>query len=818
MNIGPFLTCISYYNISTGASNALEGVYSFNSGTTGIIYNQLYTTGQHFISGEISSQAVPLINLSPFPFTGNQFSGNNGYSIGYKHTGNFGIILDIASNGCSKRSGAFLGKNQIIISTVDNISGLSSGFYLGITDSNRLFLQTSGKLETLNKELSVRDLIYVGLVDNRYIDFGIVNMADNSYFNASLYFSGAFLNTSNLYLGEFFNNNNTGATGFFGNIYHAILFKDSILPYDISVCADCSFVSGYNTVTGYYASSGYQITGTYFSGIQEVAVTGLSYITGTMTRTNGQVVNVIVQSGLSGLVTTGEIVFPLFSGIPFTGTRNDTAFLYDLATLSSFSQYSIDFDLSLTSGDVVEIYTYSREIPYLSRKITGNMWPQDTGFIQLFGNGLAETNGVDYYVSRNSISGFFDDDNLTYDILKKNSTVIPYSGYWYQSRIAVSGGGFFPPSSQFNEPTGITGAIFITGLSGICTGNNTYPFFGYDLYLNGQKLVSGYQYSISGSGTNGFVVILTGTGLPYFSADQIPETGIPSGFSDIQDNELSFIPQYSGFYRYLFNITGSQVNLTNITGFSEQVWLNGIRQYYQRDYRRFVPCSFVSGIIDIPILEYVLYSSLNLDTTGYWNFVFPTTYHVSGATGMWVSGSTGYSIGWTGGINYYPTGLFVELYSKLTYPDGSSDEYFIPSGMVSTQATGITGWLPSSRNHRGFVQARYHSGNVFGPFGVTKAISGMPQAPNKTGETINYNGPSTSFTGSFDTSSAFSNYYLQTERNTGNGFSGFSTSGYPNFNVVDTVPITLTYNYRAKFIDGTTASPYYTWYWYSEIP
>ena len=70
MNPSSFLTCLSYEGVNTGIS--VLGLYSFSSGTTTGIYNQIYTTGYNLFSGYPYDPALPLVYNGP----GNQPSGN----------------------------------------------------------------------------------------------------------------------------------------------------------------------------------------------------------------------------------------------------------------------------------------------------------------------------------------------------------------------------------------------------------------------------------------------------------------------------------------------------------------------------------------------------------------------------------------------------------------------------------------------------------------------------------------------------------------------------------------------------------------------
>lgn len=709
MNLNAFLTCLGYYGVSTGASDSIEGVYSFSSGTTGIIYNSFYSTGAHFQNGQIYGATLPLISATTKILSNNFFSGVNCYHVGYQHTGNFGLILDIESSGCVKRVQSN-GKDGILLSTMVNHSGFGSGFIIGINDANRIFFRTQNLQYILEKELSLHDFVYVGLAQNRYVNFGIFNVSEDKFYSKNVVMPTASLSTPDIYIGSFLKNTLINDyNGYYGKINQAVLFNDTITASDINICVDCSFATGYSKTTGVISFSGIQITGTLFSGIQQNAITGQTTFTGSVLRSDNTLINVILPSGITGLVTTGEVALPLFNNVALSGFRDVYNFIYDTGARQSFTLSAINFDLTLLSGDVVEIYTYPNFNANIGLSFDNVTWPTGNGVVQLFGNGLAETSGVDFVVARNTLSGFTSDDALIYDLIPAPTYVFDYSGYWQQSRIPLSGGGFFPTAPQFYETTGITGQVFITGLSGICTGNPYYPLFGYDIYMNGQKLVSGLQYGITSSGTSGFVVALSGSNLPSFTATVQTESisGLVTGILAVDDSELTFMPQFTGINRLLLNVTNTTA-IVNITGFSEQVWINGIRQRNGADYFKLGACDLISGTLDLPNFPSNIYDS-QVNSTGYWNFSYPPV--ISAQTGLW-SGYTAndsiFQLNYIATVTGYPAGPFVEVWYSL---NGTAYQY---TDNTSTTLTGYVFHTNISGAACFTFKFLYHSGNCIG--------------------------------------------------------------------------------------------------------
>ena len=618
MNINTFLTCLGYYGVSTGTSAILEGVYSPSSGTTGYLYNQLYATGLHQTGSLIYAPTNPLINVGRLSVSSPTFSGNHCLRAGYKHSGNFGVLMDIEYSGCSRVASE---KFYTLLSTAETKEGLNSGFCVGINDANRLVFKTLNKNQTLNQELTTHDMVYVSLTESQYVTLGVFSIAENKMFSTTVALNTPSLTTDSLYIGSMLTSADK-FTGYFGKINSIMLFNDDVAAVDVGTCSTCSLTTGFSTTSIVNSFSGYQITGFYYSGTQVSGATGINTFTGQIKRADGTSTPVIYSSSLSGVVSTGEIALPMLGNVSLQITGSGYSFSFDPTVINSFVRSSLTFDIPFSSGDIIEVYTYSGYNPSIGKLIYNNEWPNETGVVQLIGNGLNETSGIDFMLDHVNISGFSENDILSYDVISGAQVVTAYSGFWYGGRTLMSGGSYFPTTAQYYENTGaaFSGQVQITTLNSICTGNVFYPSFGYDLHLNGQKLVSGLQYNISTSGVSGFVVSLSGVNLPYLSVNYLyhPTGGLPTGVDSYDDNELTFIPQFSGFSRTRFDMTGTAYMLAFITGFSEQVWVNGIRQLRGNDYVLTKPCSFTQPFIAQPSFPYTMYDSL-IDDGSKWH-------------------------------------------------------------------------------------------------------------------------------------------------------------------------------------------------------
>jgi hypothetical protein len=170
------------------------------------------------------------------------------------------------------------------------------------------------------------------------------------------------------------------------------------------------------------------LTGFMFSGVQSMQTTGSALATGKVTKNDGSQISLLYPSGMTGIVTSGEVTIPLVQQVALQTSGIAYTFGYDTASINQMSAFTFEFDLSLTSGDVVEIYNYPLPNANIGQTIYQTEWPNNTGVIQLIANGLNETQYVDYWIVHNAISGYFDSDILTYDVIVGPPVVTAYSG------------------------------------------------------------------------------------------------------------------------------------------------------------------------------------------------------------------------------------------------------------------------------------------------------------------------------------------------------------------------------------------------------
>jgi len=564
MNIAPFLQCLGATGINTGVS--ILGLYSFASGDNLVAYNQIYSTGFHYISGIPYNDAVPMI----FNGSGNQpsgkLTGNGFYQVSDLFSTDFSVIIYLNYSGCNY-SGS---NNQLLAST-----SLSSGANLGITPSNRLFIKTPDYSYTIPKEIGVGDFAYFSVVGSRFVNFGLFSMADNVLYSKNYDEGNPIISLTDLTFGGALTYSST-FTGYSGKLNEIYLFSGALGSTSVGGCIACAFATGYTTGASSYNYITTQITGSYWTGITSSGLLSTTQVLTSYPKLTGGTGYVYFDLGISGAITIGQALIPLSQSGTQTGFISGLSFAFDTSQPMSGFLFDFYFTQGLSSGDIVEIYTYPVFNTKIGFQLSNLNYPSSTDVVQLYGNGLAETSGIDYSVAFNNlILGFDSLDLLQYDIYPATYTG-PYATGFIQT--GTTGGGF----------------VNITGVSGMSLSG-----FSSDIYLNGQKMASGLNFSVSG---------LTLT----VSGNDFQDFNDPSGHL----LEIKFIPQYSGLLRNFTMISGNQFYISGISGFSEQVWVNGQRQFNGLDYFKYPRCRTCTGNFVNPGFPFVLYDS-SIDTIGF---------------------------------------------------------------------------------------------------------------------------------------------------------------------------------------------------------
>lgn len=597
MNKDAFLKCLEYTGVDTGTS--VIGVYSFSSGLSDACFNQLYSTGSNYFNGLPYDNALPLIYIGEGDQPSGFFSSKSPYCIN-KTSGNFGILISMNYSGCLNMGNL----NQILFSSVSGLN--NSGMFIGITPSNRLFLNINNYFSTISKEITPSDFTFFSLENNRFINFGIFNIKDNTFYQKSYDHGASDIKVEKLYFGGGlkYNQNQTGYSGKLNEIY---LFSGNLTNNLLNGCINCSYATGYKFNQISIPFTGIKITGSLWSGVNEIQITGYQKIISSQKRIDDSLRNFYYDSGVTGIVQIYESLIPKTELISNEFITSGIEFNFDNQKIYSQTKFDLFFDLGLQSGDVIEVYTCNQFNPNVNLDIINNTFPTSNNYVQLFGNGLAETISgesqffVDYStVFDNKILGFDEFDILTYDLTTGNSITASYN-----NDDCVTGQS---TSSQMIDLLNVKG-IFAE----VNSLENISPFI-YDLYLNGKKLISGFDYVITGIYNVG---LNTWSNHIYLSGDNALLYNLPD------PQEFKLVISQKNYIRNLFQINKDTYNLTGLSGFSEQIWRNGIRQKNGIDYLIKNNCSFYTGNYFDSNYSFEILNSTNLFINNFITFDEP---------------------------------------------------------------------------------------------------------------------------------------------------------------------------------------------------
>jgi hypothetical protein len=372
-----------------------------------------------------------------------------------------------------------------------------------------------------------------------------------------------------------------------------------------------------------------------------------------MPDSDGNSVSLHYKSGVTGRIEAGT------KTVLLTGNKTldsydviSSGIDYDVDKEKLYSRYYLNFRDNLASGEMIEIHSFTE--PRFDLHLTPEKDRQVvlSDKIRLYHYGAFNqasgdktfgspheydysiiTSGGEFY-----LEGFSKNQhNLVYDLVNTGSICIDFSGLWgyacsdgnFFTKATCEGNGktwgasspidtdkhirinvgpgnsprWYPEDSQFIETGKET--ITITGVSGA---NGFVNVYDRDVYLNGQKLIDGKGYHTgihTGLGYTGSAIILH-SGLPGWLYTQTETQEIDGTNyaipSDVYAPEICFVPKNTG------EIPDVQVKtikiplgttipgiLDPLSGNSELIWLNGLRQQRDTDYRKGYQCSLTKS-------------------------------------------------------------------------------------------------------------------------------------------------------------------------------------------------------------------------------
>lgn len=550
MNINNFNNFLSRNSI---AQDTWKIYYNFSNITGGlVVLNELYPPETQFSGSCIYVSNNPGlivgINTGGFSYDGSgYFSGDSIVRLNRNiDAEDWTIFMTYKNSGCVIDRD----RSTILFSNQTNISD-RSGLSFGFNGANKFFLEyntNSGKniytskyegknntCVSLSKnlnffELSIHDVLNQ---DNTLEEFKLTD-----YINSNIYYLGNSYNISDRYTGfKGYMDDFIYMSGFIGSTQRNSLAR-GIFSTDITPSYTLKVISGYNKISNSFITTGI-IIGTGITGYQEISV-------GTIPRKNGSFIQICEQSGISGPLYGEQIIFETGSA---TGQRiiNITIpeeIKYDFQKLKEYTNnqlkllYQIDhldlFEINSFTGFLdnykfITQYDNSLQQFVLDLSSTGQN-------INLFQNGIYQKSGTN--VNGNIVSGnynlsgnryvnsnlFYDqfEDELVYFDLIQSPEIINYAGL-----------GTYTLSNNLNN----------------------------SFYINGQKLISGYNYTINGSNVT------------FTNID--PSIGLANPILCTTRIDQNYIT-YTGDFTLL---TGSLIPLGE-----EQVYLNGILQINNEDY------------------------------------------------------------------------------------------------------------------------------------------------------------------------------------------------------------------------------------------
>ena len=548
-----------FFNSQTGAQYQYSGSKIYDTGCPALSYSESARVSEGLVSGQFNG-------FNKFRILGNTTSDDWTAFIVFKHS----------ETGASDKS-------KVLFSTKD-YDYSTSGFAVGINGCNRIFCEhdtpSSGKrIYTLNEELDNKNVLSVSKV-NAVLSIGIHQFDDKMNKESSnvKYNMENYLPSNKMYIGGL-GASEINYRNYSGTIDSFMLFNVGLGFPERNTFAKSFYCSSYDT-GGYYTTttSFVSVTGIELrSVVIATGVTGYVEVLAGTEIVDGGVVNKYAYSGVTGLIydTLAVELTGVASGQSDILSFNPPSGIYDYNYSIPFANSKVVLNANFDSS-YKEIYSFSginnddlNLLPSFDNASLkyAVLETGDGEFINFYLNGVAQPNlqaltGTmtgDFIVSGNAIDsdGFFDaDDSAMYDIILGSGSI-----------------------------TGLTIADVSAGskaLSGSFVNNR-------DVYLNGNKLISGIDYS----GVGQTVVITT---------------------TNLIDGDLMLLPKhnmnFSRYTGYNDNNFNSSLNL-----FDEQIWVNGLRQMRGLDYLKVADFSLKYSSFSLEPFPDIIYNN----DTGFFN-------------------------------------------------------------------------------------------------------------------------------------------------------------------------------------------------------
>jgi hypothetical protein len=458
-----------------------------------------------------------------------------------------------------------------------------------------------------------------------------------------------------MYLGGFLSNTNVDYTGYEGVIKHFALFDvDYSREESVSTC-QCMFSSGVDVTDLISQIVSPTITGFKDETIYITGVTGYVERYKSVADADGSSILTSYQSGVTGLIANGTNTTFLTGEMSVaSNTIKSTGVLYDQDKLGLYNRYFLNFKNGLKSGELIEILSFEGPRTDVNLTLDTESKVSRENDLRLYNYGLlrqsrndgsimtngqhgtgqhmhSPTEGTDWHnydyavLDDLTVSGFATNDystvyegggqDLMYDEVSSHSLCIDFSGHRDTHRIETGNNVYFPdnfatqfinPTNTNSEPNRDQGQVVITGVSGQAIHDR-------HIYYNGQKLIEDLDYFVDqirdGNSNVWFPCVVITGGMGGFTAEYRGEW--PHIF-DIYTPEMCFVPKVSGEQaeETLKAITGDADGIPDpLSGFSEMIWVNGIRQKRSEGYKLGRECGLAKSFTFFGENPFIFYNN-----------------------------------------------------------------------------------------------------------------------------------------------------------------------------------------------------------------
>lgn len=582
---------LNYFKSSAG--DKCKTFFDFSDSTNVYVKNISGQTG--YLNGDI------------LPSVGN-FWQNSGSGL---FSGNYVKIATTGDINFADATYAMVYKNTAkggctLISTIEQAGSGSNAYYkgfeFGVTANNYLYFEyftnKGPQVFTSNSSLSDKCSVYLSIV-NGAISFGSYDFFKSSLNSVSFPIESDYIfNPSNIYLG--YNDSITGSYNynkqFTGYMDNFLIFSPSIYGQDIRYL-NSGFVHDYTEPVTYVEYK-------YITGVTGYATGYTGYystVTGQMLVPTGVVNNCFGMSytgysiiDLTG-VSSGINVTPL-TGITNTYSQTGTSgemVILNSGYITSLGKNKINILANIDEYDIVDISLPDNNYPYnvknnlntiynsVDSVFTVNGLSNNSKFI-VFANGLAQNSGNFYITGGGYNTNIIIDNDY---IINRNRRIVFGNGFNQNDNIVVD-----EITGEYNSGLYIENFNIPELQQGM---QLNWPT-NYNIFYNGQKLISGIEANIGISAHYG----INNSGI-YFK-NIAPFSG--------QTGQLFALPR-----NFDYNITGNFQNFeftggTFFNNYSE-VYLNGVRQSLGGNYIELANSDINNGYGIFDIKNQIIYNN-----------------------------------------------------------------------------------------------------------------------------------------------------------------------------------------------------------------